>query len=361
MKIAINAILFHSKPRGVGNYFNTLMSELLKKEDDNEYYVFYGPWMNEYSFTKLQSPKLHLICLNIPRGKILRNLYLLLFFPFKVKKYKVDFLHNIDTTPVIFKTTKIISTIHDLAEFVQREKYGKIQGMARRMYVKLQAKKSDSIITVSEYSKKMIHQILKINEDRIFVVYNSFSKNISKPSNKVNMFLSVGEIERSKNFGTLIKAFDKFNNKDYKLTIVGREGNDYQEVLQAKNNALNKDNINLLGYVSGEELKNLYATSKVFVFPSKFEGFGIPLIEAMAYSLPVICSNASCLPEVGGDAPIYFDPNNVDELKEKMEQVINDHSLMEEMIKKGYKQLENFKPELSAAKTLIVYKKTANR
>ena len=358
MKIAINAILFHNKPRGVGNYFNTLMKELLAVEDDNEYYVFYGPWMNEYSFTKLESPRYHLVSCNIPRGKILRNLYLLLFFPFKVKKYKVDLLHNIDTTPVIFRTCKIISTIHDLAEFVQREKYGKIQGFCRRLYVKIQAKKSDSIITVSEYSKQMIHDILKVDSNRIFVVYNSFSKSITKPLEKKNVFLSVGEIERSKNFGTLIKAFDKLNNKDYQLTIVGREGNDYQEVLKIKEESVNKENINLLGYVSTEELKNIYGTAKVFVFPSKFEGFGIPLIEAMAYSLPVICSNASCLPEVGGDAALYFDPNNVDDLAELMKKVIEDDSLMEAMIKKGHQQLDKFKPELSAKDTLNVYKNT---
>ncbi len=363
MNIVINAILFHKKPRGVGNYFNTLLRELLNLDKENQYYVIYGPWMEEYDFLKYKASNLHLIPYDIPRNKILRNLYLLLRFPFKIKKYHPDILHNIDTTPVIFKTCKIVSTIHDVAEFVQREKYSRFQGFCRRKYVKIQAKKSDRIITVSNFSKNSICQILKIKPNKIDVVYNAYEPKKVQGNNdrSIKYILTVGELEKSKNFGIIIEALNKLDISDLRLKIVGKEGNDYENIMNLYNHSPKKSQIDILGYVSKEELDRLYQNATIFVFPSLFEGFGIPIIEAMGNEIPVICSNSSCLPEIGGDACLYFNPNDSNELKENILRLYSNEDLAKDLVEKGKQQLKKFTTLENAKATLEVYQKLANK
>lgn len=359
MNIIINAVLYHDKPRGVGNYFDTLLETLLSIDTTNQYFVFYGKWMTGYRFKTLSNPNLHLIELNIPRNKLFRNLYLLLVFPFKILKFKPNVLHNIDSTPIIFKTCKTISTIHDIAEFLQPEKYSKIQAFFRRLYVKLQVKLSDQIITVSNYSKKSLHKTLSINSNKINVIYNSFeNKKFNKEFNNLNPYiLCVGELEKTKNFEVVIKALELVKSQNLTLKIVGRFGNDYDNIRNLINASPVKNRIQLLGYVDSTTLDSLYKNAYIFVFPSIFEGFGIPLIEAMSYKLPIISSNATCLPEIGGTAALYFEPKDEKKLSTLIDEILNNQELRNCLVENGNTEITRFSKINSATAVLNIYKK----
>lgn len=353
MKVIINAILSYENPRGVGVYIDNIIKNLVENNKQNQYVVYYGKWMyNGYNFTKLKHDNLQLIEVDIRNNKITRNLYQLIKFPFMILKHKPDLLHIPDTSPVLFKTTKIVSTIHDLAEFDCKEKYSNIQVFFRRLIVKLQAKYSDKIITVSEYSKNSMIKNIGVESSKIKVVYNGVDIDKFKPVNtsrillqygiiKDKYILFVGEIEKTKNVGSIIKCLKKINS-EYKYVVCGRRGNDFKEVENVVSEFKMKDRVIFTDYVSSEGLLELYSNAFCFVFPSSFEGFGLPLLEAMSMGIPVISSNKSCLPEVGGDSVLYFNPDNYSEFYEVFNKLNSDSSFRKDLILSGYRQIKKF-------------------
>ncbi|WP_434640813.1 glycosyltransferase family 1 protein [Thermoanaerobacterium thermosaccharolyticum] len=368
MNIVINAILYHDKPRGVGTYLNNLLKELSIIDDENNYFIYYGSWMENYDFLKIKKNNFYFIKVSILRNKIIRNLYQLLIFPFAILKYKPDIVHIPDTSPVLIKTCKTISTIHDIAEFIYPEKYSKLQAFARRLIVKLQVKFSNKIITVSEFSRNMIIKKLNVDKNKIITIYNGVNLNrfyhverfnIGKKFNikRDEYLLFVGEIERTKNISTIIEALNILRSKNnFKLVISGKKGNDYNFIMSKIDNYKLNDRVIITGYVSETDLLELYSNCFAFIFPSLFEGFGIPIIEAMACGAPVISSNSSSLFEIGGDAVLFFDPNNPNELVEKINTLLFNNNVRNNLIKNGYKKIKHFNWQKSAEETLTVYK-----
>lgn len=362
MNIVINAVISYDKPRGVGRYFNNLLPALAKIDKDNQYFVYYGKWMNSYGFLKIQQKNFHFIELDIYNNKLMRNLYLAFVLPLKATKYKPDIYHLIDSSPTIIKTCRTISAIHDLAEFEVPEKYSKIQSVLRKLYVRLQIKISDMIITVSEYSKNDIRKRFGVAESNIMVVPNALTSaiKISQRSLPKNYLLFVGEIERTKNLGCLIEAFDLLP-EDIKIKflihVVGKKGNDYKNVIHTIKRTHLENKVVMHGYVSDEELIKLYSEAYAFVFPSKFEGFGLPVLEAMGSGIPVICSDKTSIPEVGGNAVLTFNSDKPEELATMIFKIINIPSLREEMIIKGITRSKKFTTYNCAKLTLELYKK----
>ncbi|MBD3843097.1 MAG: glycosyltransferase family 4 protein, partial [Campylobacterales bacterium] len=176
---------------------------------------------------------------------------------------------------------------------------------------------------------------------------------------KKNQILYVGSLNERKNFIGVLKAFDLLNKNEYKLVIVGNFfgtfnlSNEAQEYI---NRAKNNPNIEFKQGVSNEELVKIYNQSKIFLFPSFYEGFGLPVLEAISCGTPVICSNVSSLPEVGGDAVIYCNPYDVDDIKNKIELVLNDENLQTEMIQKGLNRSKLFSWEKSAQGHIKIFK-----
>ncbi|KYC63717.1 glycosyltransferase family 4 protein [Heyndrickxia coagulans] len=369
MNVVINAVLYHERPRGVGRYLNNLLKKMSEIDKENSFYIYYAPWMSKYEFLKIRSKNFHFICLKrIPRNKILRNFYQTFLFPLIILKNKPDVLHIPDTSPILFTTCKTVSTIHDLAEFHFPEKYSKLQSFVRKLTVKLQSRMSHSIITISSYSKKDLINILGLNPNKIKVILNgvdterfSFKRNFLSTLNltRQNYILYVGELERSKNVPVLLKAYsalDKKTKKKYSLVLAGRKGNDLETIEKIINKNNLDDSVIILDYVTDDELISLYKGSKCFVFPSLFEGFGLPLLEAMSCGSLVLSSNSSSLPEVGGDCVLYFDPSSPRDLKLKLEEIIEmDEELVNNYKKKGIERASKFTWDECARKTLNCY------
>jgi glycosyltransferase involved in cell wall biosynthesis len=166
--------------------------------------------------------------------------------------------------------------------------------------------------------------------------------------------LFVGTIQPRKNIAKLIEAFAKLKTENLELIIVGKKGWLWEEILAAPEKFKVADRVKFLDFVGDENLPSLYKNALCFVLPSLYEGFGLPVLEAMKLGCPVVISNVSSLPEVGGDAALYFDPQSVSDMAEKLNVVINDKGLRIKMIEKGYNQVKQFSWEKTARKTLEV-------
>jgi glycosyltransferase involved in cell wall biosynthesis len=173
--------------------------------------------------------------------------------------------------------------------------------------------------------------------------------------------LFVGTIQPRKNIAKLIEAVSLLKNKEIQLVVVGKKGWLWEEILAAPEKFKITDRIKFLDFVGNEDLPSLYKNAQCFVLPSLYEGFGLPVLEAMQFGCPVVTSNVSSLPEVGGDAAIYFDPESVDDMAEKIDKVISDEKLRAEMTEKGYNQVKKFSWEKTAKETLKVLEELGNK
>lgn len=357
MNIVINAVLAYDQPRGVGRYINNLLPALAEIDKNNQYYIYYGKWMCKYDFLNVKQSNFRFIELDIKNTMISRNLYLAVRIPLDCKKYNPDVFFLIDTQALIVRPScKIVSTIHDLAEFVVPEKYSPKHAFIRRQIVKHQVKVSERIITVSQYSKADICRRFNIDYDKVKVVYNSVEQpNNTELRKPENYLLYVSEVERAKNLSALIKAYISLPNKiqkDYMLYVVGKKGDDYDNVIKLIEEGRINDRVKFFGYVSDEELSDLYAKAFCFIFPSVFEGFGLPVLEAMAKGTPVICSNCSSIPEVGGEAVLTFNPYSETEITDQIIKLINTDGLRAVMIARGIRRAAEFNKLTAAQETL---------
>jgi glycosyltransferase involved in cell wall biosynthesis len=166
--------------------------------------------------------------------------------------------------------------------------------------------------------------------------------------------LFVGTIQPRKNIAKLIEAVSLLKEKQVQLVVVGKKGWLWEEILAAPEKFKIADRVKFLDFVTNEDLPILYKNALCFVLPSLYEGFGLPVLEAMKFGCPTVISNVSSLPEVGGDASLYFDPQSVDDIAEKLDKVISDEKLRAEMTEKGYNQVKKFSWEKTAKQTLDV-------
>ncbi len=230
------------------------------------------------------------------------------------------------------------------------------------------AKNASLIFTISNSSKDDIINEYKLPESRVVVthlgikpeVFENKVKDIKKKYKIDSPFiLFVGTLQPRKNIVRLVEAFSKLKQKNLKFVVVGKKGWQYEEILEAPEKYRVKDRVMFLDFVPDEDLAKLYKDALCFVLPSLYEGFGLPILEAMKYGCPVITSNVSSMPEAGGDAALYVDPENVSDIAEKIEKLITDEKLRAELIEKGYKQVKKFSWEDTARKTLEELEKLA--
>ena len=258
-------------------------------------------------------------------------------FPYKeLKKHKPDLLHVPHYNVPIFYRGDMIVTIHDLTHLVYSEflsnKFAKYYA---KLMMKIAIKKSKIILTESENTKKDILKYFKVDEDKIKVVYLGVKEDLKQkskqevdylyekfniPRNK-KLLMFVGNLKPHKNLERLLQAFSKIENNDkYALLLVGKAFENYNNLKdKEKELGIEKNTIHT-GIVTEDELVDLYNLVDLFVFPSLYEGFGLPVIEAMACGTKVVSSSSSSLPEVGGDVVSYFNPENVIEMAKVIEE-----------------------------------------
>ncbi len=256
-----------------------------------------------------------------------------------------------------------VVTIHDLSYFYYPNEFLKKDLYKLTRWTKSAVEKAYKIIAVSKNTKKDILKQYGVAEEKVQVIYNGFQKRTFDRPRTMNYelqsksyILFTGTIQPRKNIITLIDAFKKFQliYPEYKLVLSGKKGWLYEQTLAAIKSSGVNDKIVLTGYVSDDELIYLYKHAFCFVTPSLYEGFGIPILEAMSYNCPVISSFASSLPEIGDDACLYFDPKSPQELCDKMIELKKNPFLVKSLVKKGIARIRDFSWEKCAKETLSV-------
>lgn len=232
-------------------------------------------------------------------------------------------------------------------------------------WTRYSVRKAKKIFTISLASKNDIIKTYGVSKDRVVVTYPGIkpmqgSKTTqhmdikSKYGIEGTYILFVGTLQPRKNIARLIEAFAKICDSIDELVIVGKKGWMYEEILNAPKKFDVEKKVRFLEYVPDEDLPLLYKNAVCFILPSLYEGFGLPVLEAMVHGCPVIVSNVSSLPEAGGDAAVYVDPLSVTDMAEKLQKVIKSEKLRKEMVKKGLQQVKKFSWEKTARETLAV-------
>ncbi len=256
-------------------------------------------------------------------------------------------------------------TIHDVIPVLFRHLHKK-QYHYYKLFLGFGLRKAKYVLTPSYHSKELIQKIYKINCEQIKVIHNgadNSSKDIKIPQlKKENYIIYVGRICEMKNIRGILKAFEIIaENFSHNLIFIGDDENKLrQEIAKANLSPKTSARILFKDNVSEEEKTKLLSKASLFLFPSLYEGFGLPPIEAMACGCPVIVSNNSSLPEICGDAAIYINPNNFDEIAEAITKVLSDESLMNEMIFNSIDNAKLFKWRFSAEEHLNVFTEVIN-
>ncbi len=258
-----------------------------------------------------------------------------------------------------------VVTIHDLAYLYFPNEFTKKDLWQLKNWTNVSIKKARQIIAVSKTTKKDIMKNYGIDEAKVTVVYNGFEKTLKAKTSTVKLkkyILFVGTIQPRKNLEILIDAFNKFIqiNKDFKLVLVGKKGWLYESIFEKVKTMRLENKVIFTGHITDEELVSYYTNAFCLTLPSLYEGFGIPVLEAMSYNCPVISSFSSSLPEIGGDACLYFDPKNTDDLLEKLNILQNNSKLRKELILNGKQRIKDFSWKKCGKETLEVIKNYAS-
>jgi glycosyltransferase involved in cell wall biosynthesis len=381
MRISVDATPIREKPSGIGIYCLNLIKalSLLQFQENFEIDVVYQPSLKKWLFGDLSFPDLLNTTDKINRLPLPVTLTSLLAkFPNFVLPYfekslnSPDIVHGTDHFVYPCRHSLRVMTIHDLT-FIKYPNYATSIVKSYSNRVKQCLKWTDLIITFSQNTKKDIVSFLNFNPDRIFVTPQAsrYSPNYLSPERleqlkKENQYdfdrpyiLFVSKLEPRKNILTLIEAFNSLK-KNYKiehqLILIGQKGWKYEPIINAIATSPHTDSIHHLDYLSDELVALFYSQADVFVYPSYYEGFGLPVLEAMTLGAPVITSNTSSLPEVAGDAAIPIDPHDSSELAGAILKVISNSQLRQNLIEKGKERAKLFSWEKTAIETLKAYR-----
>ncbi|WP_058308623.1 glycosyltransferase family 4 protein [Gracilibacillus massiliensis] len=368
MRIGINATILDSKPTGLGNYTLNIIYEMCQNLSENlEIVVFTSEpsFFSELPITVVKVSEL----VQPKKGKVggfSRFLWTQIRLPMLLKKYSVDIFYSTTHHGAFFTSKKQIITIHDILPIKYPKQY-KLQYNYFKIILPILLKKTTKLVTVSNNTKKDLNNFYGYRLDDIKVIYNAYNKDdfveIPNNSNKEKYILFVGASYPHKNLTRSLEAFIKIKDKypDYKVIITGGRKEYLDEVKKSFQQIKDfDDKIQFIDYVPYKQLPDLYRSAELLLYPSLYEGFGIPPLEAMACGCPVITSDNSSIPEVCGDAAIYVNPLNSVEIEQALEKCLSDEKLRKLMIERGLKRCSSFDWNLSARELVRFIEETIN-
>ncbi|OFX88272.1 MAG: glycosyltransferase [Bacteroidetes bacterium GWF2_33_16] len=364
MKIAVNTrLLLKNKLEGIGWFTFETLKRITQNHSEHEFYFIFD---REYSSDFIFSKNVHPIVI----GPQSRHPFLFYWWfersiPKILKKINADLFISPDGFLSLSTKVKSLAVFHDINYMHYPKDFPFLVRHYYRYFSPRFAKKADRIVTVSEFSKKDIVDQFSINPELVDVVYNGANK-IYKPISEEekqatkqkytsgnDYFIFVGALSPRKNIANLLLAFDRFKTQTFstaKLIIVGEMMFKTQRMKRAYSQLVYKDDVIFTGRMSPEELRYLYGSAIALTFVPYFEGFGIPIIEAMNCHTPVITSNVTSMPEVAGDAALLVNPFSVDSIADAMTRLFADDKMRKELITRGSIQCQKFSWDITAEK-----------
>jgi glycosyltransferase involved in cell wall biosynthesis len=368
-RIGLNLLFLNPKlVGGSTKYGINLLRELSLIDKRNTYYVY----INKGSIDLMPELGSNFVLrvLNFEYSSVfLRYFWEQIILPFYVFKDKIDLLHSLGYVIPLMTTTKSLVSILDINYRGHSNNMSLVKRLMLGLMVNLSALFAKKIITISEFSKSQIIKYVKVNPNKVIVTLLSGSNDFQLGA-KVNTKLIFEKYEIDtdyiiafsspslhKNIERLIEAVSSILNNDLnlKLLLVGHQ----DKSGNIKNIIVNQhlsDKVVFTGFVPDDYINPLLTHARVFVFPSLYEGFGIPLLDAQACGVPVVSSNAGSLPEVGGSDVMYFDPYDINEMKQSIFNVLYDNFLAEFIVKKGLENRSQFNWKKTAQNTLKIYR-----
>lgn len=374
MKIGIDSRLLHN-PTGIGRYTRSLFYEYTHRHSfDPDTFILFSdrPMFTDQQLECEENSLKNSKTVIAPCQR--RILWTNWSLPPLLRQHKIDVYHGVCNFELpLRKVCRYVVTIHDLVPLFFPELVPKKHLLFFRVFMKRVAHTADAVITDSEHSKHDIIQHLKIPEDNIRVIYLGYNQHYQRVQDqrliadvlayygiRQPYLLFVGIIEPKKNLERLVQAYtllqkDAIITKDTQLVIAGGEGWFSERLYRKVQESELTQQIVFPGFIPDEHLPALYSGAALFVFPSIYEGFGLPVLEAMSCGVPVVTSNVSSLPEIAGEAGFLVDPRQPETIARGIAAVLSDLQLQEQMQAKGYRQAQKFSWQRTAEETYRVY------
>ena len=362
MRIGVNTrLLLKGKLEGIGWFTHQTLARIVRAHPEHEFVFFFD---REYDQQFIFAPNVTPVVVHPQaRHPILFYLWFEWSLPFMLKKHKIDLFLSPDSYMSLSTKVPTCLVVHDLAFEHYPEHYVTSHRMYWRHYSPLFARKATRIATVSTFSKNDIVKRYGVSPDKIDIVYNGAHEEYqpvsydekqdikAKYADGCEYFVFAGAIHPRKNIVNLLKAFiafKKHQRTNMKLVIVGRPAWKYDEVEELRQQMPFKEDVKWVGYMNVDELSKVMAGAYALVYASLFEGFGIPILEAMQCDVPSIVSNTSSMPEVAGNAALLVDPNDPGDIADKMHMLYKDEALRAKLIANARIQVQKFGWDKSA-------------
>jgi len=364
VRVAIDARKLHDY--GIGTYVRNLITELAKQDDDAEYVLLCAP--PDVGALSALGSRFRPVAVRAGNYSAREQWGV----PWALAKSRVDLFHAPHYVVPVLGTTRVVVTIHDCIHLRFPEYLPNRRALyyARAMMT-MAARRARRVLTVSQASKDDILTYLGVPADKVEVIYNALDSRLAGEPTAEDVarvrerflltapfILYTGNIKPHKNVDRLIEAFSilrRDGHEDVKLLIIGDEISKYPNLRRLVHKFQLHQHVRFLGFVPDATLAVLYRLAAVFVFPSIYEGFGLPPLEAMAAGAPVVTSNTSSLPEVVGDAALLIDPLDATAIARAMGRVLNEPELRQTLIRRGHERVKAFSWERSVARVRQVY------
>lgn len=370
MKILIDFTQIPLHKNGVGVYALNTFKLLLENDKSNEYVALIQD--DDTDFKNFTFPRTKLIKVNAKylRRFVVRFFFEQLFIPFYCLFNKVDIIHSLHYSfPLFSFRTKQIVTIHDLTFFLYPDVHTLIKRYYFRFFIFTATRFADEIICVSESTANDLNQLFPIIKSNIKVIHLAVTNKrlqftkledefiLNKFGIDSEYILFIGTIEPRKNIKNLVRAFNEIHdvNPQIKLVIVGKKGWHYESLFDLLGEIALENKIIFTGFVTENEKFSLINKCKLFVYPSIYEGFGLPVLEAFLYNIPTVSSSISSIPEIAGDAAILINPLIVEELSSAMNTLLNDKLLRLSLVPKMEAKIKQYTWKNTADKTKKIY------
>jgi glycosyltransferase involved in cell wall biosynthesis len=365
MRIAIDTHAIGSELTGNERYIENIVNQLLCVDQQNEYFFFFT---NKLAWRKWQDRARNLTTLLVARSPWLR---LSIDLPRQIRRIRPDVFHYQYTGP-LFQLCPEVVTVHDLSFERYPEFYSPVERYRLKFTVPQAIRGAKKIITGSNFAKDEIVDLYGVGREKIDVIYHGVSQTfepadletvdgqLQRYSIRRPYLLAVGNISRRKNHLAIVRGFHRWledhPKSEYQLIFAGKAQDAASEVMrEAALLGFSEFRFKVLGYIPESDLPYIYAGADLLLNTSIYEGFGLPLIEAMRAGIPVIASRASCFPEVTEDAALLVDPRCPEEIAGAIDEVLNNRAVREQLVCRGLRRAQFFRWDIAARKTLGVY------